>query len=412
MFDGRQVIPSTSVLITGGRIAAVHPGLPAPAGGKVIDGSGKTLLPGLIDAHGHATSAAPFGLRDALVLGVTTELGMLDLPEYVAQLKASHVDGQKAEYLSAGILVTVPGGHGTQYGVEIPTISSPEEAQAFVDARLAEGSDFLKIAVEDFRPFGYDLPKVTPEILEALIQAAHRRHRMAVVHATQLADSRRALSLGADGLVHTFIDVFPDPDYGAFVASRGAFVAPTLTLFQKASQTTLGVEPLNDPLLAPYISPAAAAVLQQSFPPGFERTNFAAAVESVRQLKAAGASILAGTDAPNPGTAHGATLHRELEMLVYAGLTPAEALTAATAEPALRFGLRDRGRIAPGLRADLLLVNGDPTADVTAARDIAAIWQGGVRVDRQAVAAASAKVKPSPEHGHVCLPAPAGAGRH
>jgi imidazolonepropionase-like amidohydrolase len=89
-------------------------------------------------------------------------------------------------------------------------------------------------------------------------------------------------------------------------------------------------------------------------------------------------------------------------MLVHAGLTPAEALAAATAEPARRFGLHDRGRIAPGLRADLLLVNGDPTADVRASRDIAAIWQGGVRVNRSAVTAASARAK-VPAHGHVCV---------
>ena len=92
--------------------------------------------------------------------------------------------------------------------------------------------------------------------------------------------------------------------------------------------------------------------------------------------------ILAGTDAPNPGTAHGVALHRELALLVRAGLTPTEALTAATAGPARAFGLDDRGRIAPGLRADLLLVDGDPTRDITATRQIAAIWKGGVPVER------------------------------
>jgi len=98
-------------------------------------------------------------------------------------------------------------------------------------------------------------------------------------------------------------------------------------------------------------------------------------------------------------------------MLVHAGLTPAEALHAATAEPARRFGLRDRGRIARGLRADLVLVNGDPTQHILAARDIAAIWQGGVRVNRDALAAQSAQVKPSPEHVHVCMQAAAGEPR-
>lgn len=400
------MIPTTSVLVVGSRIVAVHRHLPAPPSAQVIDGSGKTLLPGLIDAHGHA-SAAPFGLLDALALGVTTELGMFDDPALVADWKATHVDGQRAQYLSSGILATAPGGHGTQYGFPIPTIAAPEDAQPFVEARVAEGADYIKIVYEDFRHVGYDFPKLSPESLRALIRAAHREHRLAVVHATALADSRTAVRLGADGLVHSFIDLFPDPHYGRFVAARGAFVVPTLTLFQVASQTVLGVEPLDDPLLAPFLSPAAVALIEAPFPPGFELTNFEAAVESVRQLEAAGAPILAGSDAPNPKTAHGATLHRELEMLVYAGFSPARALAAATAEPALRFGLHDRGRIRPGLRADLLLVNGDPTADVLAARDIAGIWQGGVRVDRDALVAASAVYQPSPEYGHVCVP---GAG--
>ena len=95
-----------------------------------------------------------------------------------------------------------------------------------------------------------------------------------------------------------------------------------------------------------------------------------------------GVPILAGTDAPNPGTAHGASVHRELRLLVDAGLTPAAALAAATSAPARAFKLSDRGRIAPGLRADLVLVNGDPTRDIGATRDIVTIWKRGVRVER------------------------------
>jgi hypothetical protein len=130
--------------------------------------------------------------------------------------------------------------------------------------------------------------------------------------------------------------------------------------------------------------------------------TYAAAEASVRQLLIAKVPVLAGTDAPNPGTTHGAALHRELELLVKAGLTPAQALTAATSAPAKAFRLADRGRIAIGLRADLLLVDGDPTRDITATRAIAGVWKGGVRVDRAAYAktvadanaAASAGAKP------------------
>ncbi len=91
---------------------------------------------------------------------------------------------------------------------------------------------------------------------------------------------------------------------------------------------------------------------------------------AVGALHHAGVPILAGTDAPAPGTAHGLSLHRELELLVLSGLTLLEALASATSEPARAFGFYDRGRIAEGRRADLLLVNGDPSIDITATRDI------------------------------------------
>ena len=105
---------------------------------------------------------------------------------------------------------------------------------------------------------------------------------------------------------------------------------------------------------------------------------------AIPPLAAAHVPILAGTDLGNPGTAAGASLHGELEYLVEAGLTPVQALIAATSAPADSFRLTDRGRIAPGLRADLLLVDGDPSTDVLATRNILAIWKGGVMYDRQA----------------------------
>src|SRR5262249_59425218 len=106
----------------------------------------------------------------------------------------------------------------------------------------------------------------------------------------------------------------------------------------------------------PYISPADEANLKKMFPNRQgAQASYAVAEETVRQLKAAGVPILAGTDAPNPGTSHGASIHLEIELLQHAGLTPAEALPSATSLPATQVRLSDRGRIAPGLRADLLL---------------------------------------------------------
>src|SRR6478736_5395192 len=92
--------------------------------------------------------------------------------------------------------------------------------------------------------------------------------------------------------------------------------------------------------------------------------------QALRQLHDAGVPILAGTDAPGAGTTYGASLHWELEHFVDLGLTPAEALASATSIPATKFGMNDRGRIAPGMRADLLLVDGDASKDITTTRKI------------------------------------------
>ncbi|GJG85968.1 hypothetical protein tb265_11490 [Gemmatimonadetes bacterium T265] len=114
-------------------------------------------------------------------------------------------------------------------------------------------------------------------------------------------------------------------------------------------------------------------------PPGpWSAYRLADAEAAVGALARAGVPVLAGTNAPGPGTAHGASLHRELELLVASGLCPVEALASATSTPARVFGLHDRGRIAVGLRADLLLVDGDPSADVRATRAVAGVWKLGV----------------------------------
>jgi len=125
------------------------------------------------------------------------------------------------------------------------------------------------------------------------------------------------------------------------------------------------------------------------------------AYKTVSQLVAAGVPILAGSDTPNPGTAHGASLHRELELLVQAGLTPEQALVAATSAPARAFKLADRGRIAPGMRADMILVAGDPLKDITDTRNLVRIWKGGIPFERPVPTQAPA----APAEAAAALPA-------
>jgi hypothetical protein len=200
------------------------------------------------------------------------------------------------------------------------------------------------------------------------------------VHALAEAQGRDAIQSGADGLVHFFVN---DTVPGAFVelmAARRAFIIPTLSVLYGGCGAETGSGILTDTLLGPYIRPAYRQWLSQSRPS--QPATCAGRNEAIRQLAARGVSILAGADAPSPGLTHGASLHGELALLVRAGLTPVQALTAATSVPARVFGLADRGRISPGLRADLVLVDGDPTTDILASRRIVRLWKRGIPVER------------------------------
>ncbi|HET8786521.1 MAG TPA: amidohydrolase family protein, partial [Candidatus Limnocylindrales bacterium] len=364
-----------------------------------------------IDSHTHTWGNA---LHDDVMLGVTTVLDMFTEAKTAADFR--NLDGtlagrETADFRSAGVLVTAPKGHGTEYGMPIPTITSPSEAQAFVDARLAEGSDYIKIVYDDGHTYGIKFATIDRPTMKAVVDAAHVRRKLAVVHIGDYAGARDAIDVGADGLVHLFVDRAPDADFAKTVAAHRAFVIPTLTVLESVAGEKGGATLVKDPQLAPYIGPDNAQNLSASFPqrPGSTR-DFQAALTTVRQLHDAGVPILAGTDAPNPGTAHGASIHRELELLVKAGLTPTQALRAATSVPAKTFSLPDRGRIAPGLRADLVLVNGDPTTDILATRNIVTVWKRGLAIDRDRYRAEVAKAAAALASGTFPVPPGSEAG--
>lgn len=388
VFDGGRVIASTDVVVRDGRIAAIGPGLagtgvPIAAGLPVVEGAGRTLLPGLIDAHTHSYGNAR---RDAIRFGVTTELDMFGDWRQIAAARATRVSlapTPVADLWSAGTLATAPKGHGTEYGFPIPTLTKPEEADAFVAARFAEGSDYLKVILEDGSAYGHTIASLDAPTVKALIAAAHARQRLAVAHVATEADARIALDGGIDGLAHVFVDRPASPAFVAQARDAKVFVVATLSVAGSASGADTGRRLADDARLAPWLSTGQTDGLRSTFPATWQKPEFLPnATESVRRLHAAGIPILAGTDAGNPGTAHGASLHGELALLVAAGLSPTEALAAATSGPADRFHLGDRGRIAVGQRADLVLVEGDPTRDIESTRAIVAVWKNGAAVDR------------------------------
>ncbi|MFJ4438989.1 amidohydrolase family protein [Streptomyces sp. NPDC088923] len=336
VFDGTSLTSPRTVVIENGRI-----GLTA-LGARKIDGGGATLLPGLIDAHIHLQDIST--LQRLASYGVTTALDMATFPP--ALVDSLRRRPGLTDIRSAGTPAVAPGSPQSQ----IPTfpadavLSGPEQATAFVRARISEGSDYIKIII--------DVPGLSPETIKAVTVAAHVRGKRVMAHATTAASADVALAAGVDMIHHVPIDTALTASAATRYTTTGTVSVPTLTMMEGFGG--LGI-------------------------PGMD---YAAAEGSVVALRRAGARILAGTDSnATPGVpvhpAYGDSLHHELELLVRAGLTPREALRSATSLPAQSFGLLDRGAILPGYRADLLLIDGDPLADITATRAVQRVWIGG-----------------------------------
>ncbi|MCJ7611685.1 MAG: amidohydrolase family protein, partial [Candidatus Aminicenantes bacterium] len=367
VFDGEISMPTASVLVENGLIKAVAGSVEPPPGAEVVDGTGKTLLPGLIDSHVHIWEEDK--LRQAPVFGVTVLVDMFTSVAFATAVRKAQTDPGPhplAFLVSPQTVVTVAGGHCTQYGLKIPTLQNAAEAQSFVDARIAEGSDFIKIIYDDGSAYNFRMPTLSLEEVRAVIQAAHVRHKLAIVHAGSLRKCIEALDAGADGLAHLNFDDAFDENFGRLAAAKKAFVIPTLSVLEAMNGNPDAAGIADDQRLRAFLKSGDLQLLQTQSRLKPPAGSYAAAEKALRQLRDARVPILAGTDTSNPGTAFGAALHGELDLLVKAGLTPSDALRAATSLPAEKFGLKDRGRIKPGFKADLVLVEGDPTQDIKA----------------------------------------------
>jgi imidazolonepropionase-like amidohydrolase len=317
---------------------------------EVIDGAGRTLLPGLIDAHMHVLGHEDL---DALARwGVTTGLDMAAWPaEMVDALRSA----RGTAHLTSALTPAVgPGGnHARMPGFPAEGIlTDASQAAGFVARRAAEGADYIKIVTEAAPPEGMDLPTV-----RAIVREAHERGLQVVAHSVTVGAFHLAVEAGVDVSTHAPLDAALDAETVARMREQGMISVPTLTMME-------GIARLR-----------ADQGLRLEY-----------AIDSVAALHEAGVPVLVGTDANSaPGAPfaprHGESVPHELALLARAAMTQGEILAGATSRTAEVFGLSDRGAVEPGLRADLLLVDGDPTTDLAAVRRIEGVWIDGVRFD-------------------------------
>ncbi|KAK7055815.1 putative adenine deaminase [Favolaschia claudopus] len=347
VFDGEKLLPLRTVFINGDTI------VPYVKGADVVDGNGGTLLPGLIDAHTHPSTVDH--LETLSSFGVTTTIVASCQPEAICESIQNHTGLTDVRF--SGLSANAPNStHAKLLGL-LPneTLTSPSQAPQFVDDQLAKGATFIKIVAE--QP---DSTTLDQDIMNALVDAAHAKGVRVACHAAGYAAADRALTARVDQLHHVPQDTPTDEPLIARILAQKAVSIPTLSIFRQ------------------FVMGGAA-------PP----SAYSAANASAHELYKASVPILAGTDSnsnPTLGLPFGKALHDELELLVGAGMSTVDVLRSATVLAARHNLLFDRGVVAPGMRADLVLISGDPIANISATRDIQRVWIAGIEYEEVAAA--------------------------
>ncbi|TKA53615.1 hypothetical protein B0A49_13951 [Cryomyces minteri] len=342
VFDGRRLNRPATVVIENGLIGHSKHERDAD---QVIDAYGGVLLPGLIDSHVHTGSVANaetmrnYGISSAMDMGCTlapSDCDALNVGVGYPQIKFSY-DGAVS-----------PFGASAKLGLFKPNsfVTNASTAAAYIARQVTNNASYIKIITES--------PGLDQATFNAFVADAHGNNKKVMSHAPRHDPVSESLTAQVDFIHHSPTDKPVNESQVQQYLKQKVIAVPTLIQMLTIAGT------------------------------GFGNSTYPPARDSVTSLYRAGVPILAGSDAtglhipPNLLVPMGISLHQELELLVEAGLTTVDALRAVTSLPALHFGLPDRGVIAPGYRADLVLIRGNPILNISTTQEIERIWIGGV----------------------------------
>ncbi len=401
---GRAPIEKGAIVVRGNRIVAVGPmaEVKAPKDARVVNLTGRTIMPGIISAHSHVGLVRDGKNRDDAFVrdnvlksldqfeqyGVTSMVSLGLNRDLLYDIRAE----QRYGNLGGATVFCGDRGFGVLKGApplphapdQLYQPQSPSEARELVRAAAARHPDILKIWVDDL--YGSS-PKMDQEIFHAIIDEAHKHHLKVGAHVFYLEDAKRLVNDGIDVLAHSVRDQRVDPELVTLMKKKGTWYVPTLTVEESFFGFADHPEWLHVPFLAAALSPEVKADMTD---PGFkakveankavpiERKAMENALYNANTLRAAGVKIALGTDSGgNPSRIPGWAEHRELQLLVKAGFTPMQAITAATKGSATLLGAKQRGTIAKGNRADLLVLAANPLQDIANTEQLVSIWHDG-----------------------------------
>jgi imidazolonepropionase-like amidohydrolase len=386
---GGRPVESGVIVVRAGRIEAIGPAnqVRIPVGAETIALAGKTVIPGLINAHGHVGSAA--GLRTGAGVytreNVVQQLGLY--ARYGITTVASLGDDE-AEGFRIRDAQEQPGLKHARLFVAgaIVTATTPEEARKQVQAVAASRANFVKIRVDDNLGTTRKMP---PEVYRAVIDEAHKHSLPVAAHMYYLEDARDLLRSGVDFLAHSIRDKDVDAEFIALLKQRGVAYCPTLT--REVSTYVYESTPdfFKDPFFAAEADPAVLRELENPTRQLSVKSNARAqsykqalvmAQKNLKRLLDAGIPIAFGTDSGPPARFQGYFEHMEMDLMAAAGLSPMEILQTATGRAAASLKLKGLGTLEKGNWADFVVLSRNPLDEIRNCRTIESVWIAGNRV--------------------------------
>ncbi len=398
LIDGTGAAPveGTSVLIEGDRFSRIVQGsLTAPPGTVRVDGTGKFLIPGIIDSHIHVPGGRTGPGNRTLVIqpevgipvlegllysGVTAVYDSGNNAPYITMMRADERAGRirSPRIYTTVSLIAPPEGHGCCAGGTV--VFNYEDAVEKLDAIFAMKPDLLKFTRErrGMGPTARNMPLIAPDLMNKLVAYAHENGIRTTVHVSEVELARESMEAGTDAFAHTVYLDAANEDFAKEAAERGTIFSSTMTRIE--ADTTF----LDDPLFVATVPEQTRTEIKES-----ERFNGSpytgwlsslrpAIMKNIKFLYDSGVIIAAGTD-----RSMGPMIHQEMEVLVESGIPPIDAIRMATLNAAMYIGIEDElGSIEPGKLADMVLLSANPAVDIRNTTMIESVYKAGRRVDR------------------------------